>query len=273
MQTTNSGPAASATSVPATAAGVVTAPADTAIPVVPPPKAPDGFISVQDHTAALEKVRKDEKDKLYADLQAARSQVETLTQKVTALEGENTNLKTTVESTKASVSADGKTIDVAKLVSEVSERAAKSVAQNAQIQIEQLTSKLTEVQGQLNATKVKELRERLIAEAGGPDAIIPELVKGNTEEELKASIAESKGILDRQKARFGVTANPPAAGPTDGVTAPTSIPPVNPAPIDTGSTTLRPLPSQSNGSRVSPNEWKQVREQKLAAAAGRYPTR
>lgn len=271
MQTTNSGQAS--TSAPVTAEPAKAEPAAPA----PASQAPEGFISVQDHTAALEKVRKDEKDKLYSDLQAARSQVDDLAKKVTALEGENATLKTTVESTKASVSADGKTIDVAKLVAEVSERAAKSVAQNAQVQIEQLTSKLTEVQGQLNATKVKELRERLISEAGGPDAIIPELVKGNTEEELKASIAESKSILDRQKARFGVTANPTAAGPTTNFTqapvAPSEVPPVNPAPIDTGSTTLRAIPSQSNGTRLSPTEWKQVREQKLAAAAGRYPTR
>lgn len=271
MQTTNQGPA---TSAPVQADP---AQSDTATPVPPPQKAPDGFISVQEHTAALEKVRKEEKDKIYADLQAARSQVESLTKKVTTLEGENASLKTTVDSTKASVSADGKTIDVAKLVAEVSERAAKSVAKDAQVQIEQLTSRLAEVQGQLNATKIKEIRERLIAEAGGPDAIIPELVKGNTEEELKASITESKNILDRQKARFGVTTPAPAPSatttPSVAPVAPADVPPVNPAPIDTGSSTLRPVVGPTNGERIPPQQWKEVRNQRLAEAAGRYPRR
>lgn len=235
----------------------------------------DGGITLADHNAALDKVRREEKEKLYGDLQAARKQVETLSASVQKLESEKANLQTIVDSTKASVTADGKSVDVAKLIAEVSERAAKAVADNAKVQITQLTSQLNDLQGQLAQTRLKETRERLIAEAGGQDAIIPELVKGNTEEELRASIAASKEILDKQKARFGVTTTPPAPSPAGTQVAPAPAPlappPATPAPLETGSSVLRPL--EGTNTRMTPAEWRQVREQRLAAAQGRYPTR
>jgi hypothetical protein len=248
------------------------------------PAAPEGFISLVEHQSALEKIRQDEKSRLYPDLENARKQVETLSAQIQTLNGEKTILATSIESLKAATEG-GKKFDVAKLVEEVSLRAAKSVTEGAQAQILKLETQLAEMQRSLNAASLKDAREKLIAAAGGAEALIPELVSGNTEEELKKSVAESKRIFDSVVARRGNTTPTPAAGtPVAPAPAPSNVAapiapapngqamPVPPAPIDTGSGTLRAVP-EANNARHNPTEWKAIRENRLKEAAGRYPTR
>lgn len=270
-------PAAPANGAPAPA------PAGTALPEKP--AAPDGFISIADHQAAVENARKEEKAKLYPDLDAARKSAEALTALNATLTGENQTLKTSIDALKAAT--DGaKKLDIAKLVEEVTLRAAKTVADNAQTQITTLQTQVNDLTSKLNASSLKETRDRLIVEAGGPDAIIPELVKGNNEAELRESIASSKSILERSLKSRGITA-PPATGTpaANGTTPPANgaapaaplngseLPPAPPAPIDTGSGLLRPTNQPGSGTRHSPAEWKSIRDAKLREAQGRYPSR
>lgn len=279
-------------------APTATAPAapDLAAPNAAPSAAPAGTlpapaettIKLADHQAALERVRQEEKAKLYPDLDSARKQVEALTSENTTLKSRVTTLETSVEALNTARDGSGK-IDVKKLVEEVTIRAAKTVADGAQTQIATLQTQVNELQNERNTLRLEKTREKLIAEAGGPDAVIPELVRGNTEAELRSSIAESKKILDAAMARRGITTQPPVPGtPVNGqplaspnvlpsvngtALLPASVPPMTPAPVDTGSGTLRPLTEPGSGTRMSPTEWKAVREARLAAAQGRYPTR
>lgn len=133
---------------------------------------------------AVEEAKKEaaaaEKKKLYDSLKKKDDELSSLRSKAEELEKlEAARAQKAEEERKAKLSDE--------------EKKAEAIA-NANLKVEQLTtafSKLKEeTQASLKAKELELLRKDLIAEAGGK--IIPDLVKGSTEDELRESVEKAK---------------------------------------------------------------------------------
>lgn len=218
--------------------------------------------------AAIERARREEKTKLYADIEGLNARLASLEKDNVALRAENARLTTVSKALESSVK-DGQ-INVPKLVEELTERVTATVASSETARITKLQQELADVTTRLRTKEMTELREKLIRDAGGENVLIPELVRGNTEEELRASVAESKDIFTRNIARFAPHTPAPQnpAGPQPQPTAPSPVPTLPPALPTAPSDNATPSASPT---RVSPAEWRSRRTTALAEAATRYP--
>jgi Skp family chaperone for outer membrane proteins len=236
-------------------------------------------------TEAVERARTEERSKIATELEAARKEVTTLTEKLASQTTELSTLRNTAETLQKSVKTDGK-IDVSKLIEEVSDRVARTASSAAASKMAELETRVATLSQELKAKQLSEFRAKAISDAGGVDALIPELVRGNTEEEITASVTESKTIFDKTKAKFAPTTAPvlpgneakpgattPAA-PAAGATAPVAaapaaatVPPVPEASPEQNPTGIRPVTTTP---RVPPGEWKNRRQEAMRALEGRY---
>lgn len=236
--------------------------------------------------AAVERARTEERTKITAELDTARAEVKTLTDKLATQGTELTTLKNTAETLQKAVKTDGN-IDVSKLIEEVSERVAKSASNASATKVTELETRVTTLTQELKKKELSEFRTKAIAAAGGTEALIPELVQGNTEEEINASVTRSKNIFDQTKAKIASTTAPlPVAGtdPTKpaAVAAPAAAAPVAAAAapaLAAGQVPPAPEPSPENNptgirpvntSRVAPAQWKDQRAEAMRKLEGRY---
>lgn len=236
-------------------------------------------------TEAVERARTEERSKITTELETARAENKTLTDKLAAQGIELTTLKNTAETLQKAVKTDGN-IDVSKLIEEVSERVAKSASNASATKVTELETRVTTLTQELKKKELSEFRTKAIAAAGGTEALIPELVQGNTEEEITASVTRSKNIFDQTKAKIASTTAPlPIAGadPTKpaAAAAPAAVAPVaaaapalapgqvppspDPSP-ESNPTGIRPV----NTSRVAPAQWKEQRAEAMRKLEGRY---
>jgi chromosome segregation ATPase len=203
----------------------------------PPPKVdpkPNGDVAFED---LIKKARQEEKDKLYPQ--------------ITQLKEKNNNLllvigerDKTIKELEEKVKGLEKDLESAK--TEGNKSKDKEVSE-LRAEVTSLTNKLTSIEEshkkQIETLNVENLRIRLIAEAG--NELIPELVTGNTEEEIKASITKSQ---ERYKA---------IAGGSMGVRIP------NPATLE--------LPNNLKSEdiqRMSPKDYAKNREELLKSIRG-----
>ena len=152
---------------------------------------------------AIEAARLDERKKLSdqvtqltASLEALKGQVATISAEKTAAENAILELKTTHEALKSSMSVEGK-LDVEKAISSAVGSALSRQGPVLQGEIEKLRLALEAETKKREAAELAQARALIIEEMGGNKVLIPELVSGNTVEELKASAERSKGIMTR----------------------------------------------------------------------------
>lgn len=160
-------------------------------------------VSPEELTKAIEKARLEERKKLTDQITTLTTQVASLTEQIAALTAEKTKLdtdfgalKTAHEALKAGTKADGG-VDVEKAIQAAVTAALSKQGPALQQEIQTLRGELEQERQLRQAAELERTRARIIEEAGGPSVLIAELVTGTTEEELKASAANSKGILER----------------------------------------------------------------------------
>lgn len=233
-------------------------------------------------TEAVERARTEERGRINVELENARKEANTLKDQITSQTTELTTLRNNVETFKKAAQANGN-VDVAKLIEEVSDRVSKAATAASQSRMSELETNVTKLTQQLKTKELSEFRTKAIADAGGADVLIPELVRGNTEEEIRASVTESKSIFDRNKARFApsttlppvvpATAGEPAkpgafTAPVVAAPAATTLPPVLAPSPEQNPTGIRPM--TNSGTRVNPRDWKGQREAAMRGLEGRY---
>lgn len=165
----------------------------------------NGSVNFEDLIA---KARKDERDKLYAQIEKVKKDKNDLLLVVGERDKEIDSLKRKLAKT---------TSDLTKVTKEVEtgSRTNKTV-QELTLTISQLESQLEEVQVKyetdMQGLKIQSYKERAIALAGGE--IIPELVSGSTEEEIDNSIESAKKRYNQiQEQAMSKVQMPRAANP------------------------------------------------------------
>jgi archaellum component FlaC len=151
-----------------------------------PPKAdpkPSGTVNFEE---LISKARKEERDKLYSDINKHREKANNLLLVVQERDNEITTLKAEVEKLRgdySKVSDELKTgVKTNKTVSELTATISGLERQLEDLQIQYETD--------VNSLKLDSFKREKVAEVGGE--LIPELVTGNTEEEILASIETAK---------------------------------------------------------------------------------
>ncbi len=153
------------------------------------------------HEAALNKARQDEKDKQFAKIQELQTKLDAATAETTTLKDSVTKLTNDLATLKASMKTDGN-VNVEKLMEEVIAKTRTTVEGETAAKMAEMQKQLDELSTENTSVKVEKLRSRLIAEAGGENALIVELVSGNNEESIKTSIAAAKAAFDRIKGKI-----------------------------------------------------------------------
>lgn len=99
-----------------------------------------------------------------------------------------------------SVSGKGKDkIDIQKLIEEVQTKASEQASK----QNEEIVKRLQKAEQELASRNLRELRHRLIQENGGENAMITEMVSGDTEEAIRSSIEQAKAVYSSVIERNG----------------------------------------------------------------------
>jgi hypothetical protein len=255
-QNQNPNPQPAASETPAGSTPVVTSPPAA----TPQPSTPaGGTISLQEHQRMLEKVRGEEKQKQFDALADKDRTIAQLTQDKLQLQGQVDAL------TSAATPNSG--VDVKKVIEDVT-RSAESVYRTSMTEMNQ---KMEKMEKQLRQSELDKFRERAIADAGGPSNLVVSLVRGNTEEEILASVQEAKSEYESIKARIGAPSAQPATT-TQNTTTVTPPPTVTPAPQTTASrgagTDL--LDGGKSVKDLSPKEYAEKREELQKNIRSRY---
>lgn len=186
-------------------------------------------LSMAQVQSMIETARKEEKDKLYGDIEKLKSEKKTLQdantgylkvvserdQQITTLTAEVTALK----------DSQGKS---------QTEQLTAAEAKIAELQ-GALSAKDAEWTGKLEMMKLEAVKSSLLATAG--KEIIPALVTGNTEAEIRAAYVASrkmyfeiKGVEVDDQGNPKATATPPGTPPATPPGTPPATPPATPAP-------------------------------------------
>ncbi len=184
-------------------------------PTPPAPVNPEATSAVTEAeiNARIEKARKEEKEKLYGELQALQAKLETSNQTVAQLQAIQTKLET----------AEAQIAALSKARTSNGEVDIKALLLEAQATVEgKLSKQLSDMQAKLDAKdaearrmRLDSLKRELIADAKG--RIIVAMVVGDTEEALRASAEESKrqyeAIVASNSAPGSTVVPPPPVSP------------------------------------------------------------
>lgn len=146
-----------------------------------------------DLKTALEKARTEERAKLRAELDKLASDSKAALELMETTQAANVKLQASLDAIQKAQGEGGK-LDVAALIKEVSDKAAKATETLFAGQIAALSGELTVMQ-------LRDLRRELIEEAG-EENVITSLISGKTEEELRASVEASKAAFEEAKSRL-----------------------------------------------------------------------
>jgi hypothetical protein len=163
------------------------------------PAAQPAGITEEALKAAIEKARLEERNKLRADLEAKQKSVDENAAKLAEMQKTVDTLNATMDSLKTAKTSDG-TVDVSKLLSEITEKVSTPYSKELQ-----------DLKQQLNTLQLERLKGQLIQEAGGPSSLVMELIGGSSEAEIRASIEKSKSayaaLEAKIKAALGTSGN------------------------------------------------------------------
>lgn len=153
-------------------------------------------------TAAIDKARRQEKGKVYDDLTKAQEAQKAAADEAAAFKKKVEELTIKVDSFKEASDAEGKKVDVEKLIEGIAEKYSARADKVAEERTAETEKKLAELTAKLAASEAKSLRAKLIAEAGGEEALVIDLVTGTTREEIEASIEKASAAFKKIEARF-----------------------------------------------------------------------
>lgn len=189
-----------------------------------------------DNAAAvgIEKARLEERKKLSDQLttlttavETFKGQIATLTADKQSLAKELSDLKTAYEALKAGSKPDGG-LDVEKAIQTAVNAALSKQGPVLQQEIANLRAELDQERQKRQTAELAQIRARIVEELGGSSVLIPELVSGNTEEELRQSAEKSKSIMERSLAaagaRLGSSGGGSGTGNGAGNSGPSSVP-------------------------------------------------
>lgn len=155
----------------------------------------------------LRKARQEEKDKLYPEIKGLKEKLEQSTTENNKLKGEFEEKIKDLENKLTNINKENE--DLKKKSKKDKDQQIISLEET----IEELKNKLTDVEesnsAQVQKMQLEILKKELILEAG--DEIVPGLVTGNSEEEIKASIETAKQEYKKikEKTLNGVDIMPP----------------------------------------------------------------
>lgn len=204
--------------------------------------------------SAIEKARLEERAKLQGELDAATQLATTLQATVASKEAD---LAALVSAQKGDGSLDAKA-----LMAEVSNRVAAD-ANKVILQLRQETEQqLTSMKQQLHRAELSALKEKLIAEAGGPEKLVAiSLIRGDTEAALRQAVKDSAEEYER--VRLALTQATTTAATVSGQ------PPL-PASASSGAA-ARVVPEALVGVKgASRQEWAANRDKVMAAMKQRF---
>lgn len=154
----------------------------------------------------IEKARMEEKEKLYPQLERALNDAAEKAKKLDELakaqqEYAETTKKLTEElqALKAGVKTDGQ-LDIEAMVANVAQSTAAELKKGYDEQISKLSVALEEQKRLAEQRDLALFKEEAIRKAGGESEIIPELVTGNSREEILAKVESAKAIRQRIRA-------------------------------------------------------------------------
>ena len=162
-----------------------------------------------DFESLIAKARKEEKEKLYPEITRLKEELEKKVARINELLlaiGEKDEI----------ISQKDKEI---KELKNNSKKSDSQEVKNLKIKIAELENQLAEKDKEINAIKLASYRDKKIAEAGGE--IIPELVTGNSEEEIDLAVGKAK---ERYKEIISKIASQQSIKPQNS----NNIPPANP---------------------------------------------
>lgn len=162
-----------------------------------------------DFESLIAKARKEEKEKLYPEITKLKEDLE---KKVTRIN----ELLLAIGEKDEIISQKDKEIKEAKANSKKSE---SQEVKDLNLKITELENKLAEKDGEISTIKLDSYKSKKMAEAGGE--LIPELVTGNSEEEIDLAIEKAK---ERYKEIVSKVAPTQQTKPQNS----TNIPPANP---------------------------------------------
>jgi hypothetical protein len=137
--------------------------------------------------ARIEAVRKEEKQKLYSELEGLKQQVAALDaskQEITKLTAQVTEAQQQLAAVSKAKTATGE-IDTIALARQVAENTRAAVAAETNKALSELQAQMKELERLNTQQRLDAIRTQLIADANGQ--IIAAMVMGNTEAELRAS--------------------------------------------------------------------------------------
>ena len=158
-----------------------------------------------DNTKAIEKARKEEKDKLYPQLKALEAEVAKLTDRAAELELEvedrdqqltakDTQIAAKEEQVKAlqkAGAADGHSYDIAALTREITDTVKAGLSKEQGKNNKELQARLESLEQQNNSLLIDKVKAEEIAKLGGPKMVIEGMISGRTPDEVRASVKAS----------------------------------------------------------------------------------
>jgi len=219
----------------------------TAEPTAEPTAVPQPpvALSQEDLNGLREHIRMEERSKLQNridTLETAQTENLTLREQLLVANGQqSTSAQALVQAQQElatlqdSVTAEDSTVDVAKLIREVNDKAEERYATKTQDQLAALNTSVQEMKAENELLRVSNYRQtRINEETAKGEKFISELVNGNTEAEVETSIHTA---IETYKNYFG-------SGPAPvGATPPTGTPPA-PSPMPGASPVREPVEGQ-----------------------------
>lgn len=138
---------------------------------------------------AIEKARKQERDKLHDRIEASETEARKLRKRLAKAEA-------SIEAFNEAKTTEGK-VDVTELLERAHKKFLKHYKKAEEGEDTELREKVDSLEKEVTKYRVGALRRRLIAEAGGTDVMISEMVTGETEEEIEKSIEKAIAAYDR----------------------------------------------------------------------------
>ncbi len=234
----------------------------------PNPQSPAGHVTTEAHHQGIEKARGEERAKYIGQIELLNGQLTETRTKIAELERAVADEKAKIAAIENSRTEDGRAIDVPKLLETYTKKVADEYNSRIEREMGERDNRLKNLESENLKYRAENLRRSLIAEAGGEDTMVVEMVSGNTEEEIRASIALA------QKAYARIAGIAPVSTPENpSSVSQTSVPPE--LPLNSGAApAVTPSSAGALGDvkRMSQAEYQQHREsilRKAGEASGR----
>lgn len=207
----------------------------------------------------LDAVREEERRKL-------RRQIETLEADKAGLEEELKSVRASVQELQDRMTS-GQGLDQDAIADLAAKRVSAKLEAKHNKEMSALRSDLEAERAGRRALELAKLRTDMITAAGGPEAMIVEMVKGENEAELAASIQASKATLERALDRAGLknkSLHPGEGEPSGGAPTLQSHESAGAGgPLPAGGSAPTSVGALGSGKPVSNATWRTMREGKL----------